>query len=160
MAASRRAEHRSDITARNRRKSAAPANAELEQGPAAHGRSGPGHGARQAAIGSSRRFYHRHELRTPLNSIIGFTGILLQGLAGTLNEEQQKQMRMVQSSSRHLLALINDVLDMSKIEAGQLMLAPAAFDLRAAIEKSVQVVLPMADKRHRRNMEMPPMWPR
>ncbi len=63
-----------------------------------------------------------HELRTPLNSIIGFTGILLQGLAGALNQEQQKQMSMVQNSARHLLALINDVLDISKIEAGELVL--------------------------------------
>lgn len=52
-----------------------------------------------------------HELRTPLNSIIGFTGILLQGLAGPLNTEQRKQLDMVRTSSRHLLSLINDVLD-------------------------------------------------
>jgi len=61
-----------------------------------------------------------HELRTPLNSIIGFTGIILQGLAGELNEEQQKQLGMVYTSSKHLLALINDLLDISKIESGEL----------------------------------------
>ena len=76
-----------------------------------------------------------HELRTPLNSIIGFTGIILQGLAGPLNPEQSKQLEMVRSSSRHLLALINDVLDISKIEAGQLEVASEPFDLRASIDK-------------------------
>jgi signal transduction histidine kinase/ABC-type amino acid transport substrate-binding protein len=88
-----------------------------------------------------------HELRTPLNSIIGFTGIMLQGLTGPLNEEQLKQMTMVQGSARHLLALINDVLDISKIEAGQFELSIASFDLRSSIEKMVKLVSPLAEKK-------------
>jgi PAS domain S-box-containing protein len=86
-----------------------------------------------------------HELRTPLNSIIGFTGIMLQGLAGDLNEEQAKQLGMVRTSARHLLALVNDVLDISKIEAGQLEVAAAEFDLRASIEKVIELVRPQAE---------------
>jgi signal transduction histidine kinase len=85
-----------------------------------------------------------HELRTPLNSIIGFTGIVLQRLAGPLNEEQAKQLGMVRDSSRHLLALINDVLDLSKIEAGQLSLAARPFDLSASINKISAMVGTMA----------------
>jgi signal transduction histidine kinase len=88
-----------------------------------------------------------HELRTPLNSIIGFTGIMLQGLAGPLNPEQKKQMTMVQNSSRHLLALINDVLDISKIEAGQLDLSIASFELKPSVEKTVKLVMPLAEKK-------------
>ena len=88
-----------------------------------------------------------HELRTPLNSIIGFTGIMLQGLAGPLNPEQHKQMSMVQGSARHLLALINDVLDISKIEAGQLTLSITSFELKASIEKVVKQVSPLAEKK-------------
>lgn len=88
-----------------------------------------------------------HELRTPLNSILGFTGMLLQGLPGPLNPEQLKQLGMVQSSARHLLALINDVLDVSKIEAGQLELRLAPYDLRASIQKVVQSMIPFAERK-------------
>jgi len=88
-----------------------------------------------------------HELRTPLNSIIGFTGILAQGLAGPLNDEQAKQLGMVRGSARHLLALINDVLDISKIEAGQLDVRAEPFNLPALVESAVATILPMAGKK-------------
>jgi signal transduction histidine kinase len=86
-------------------------------------------------------------LRTPLNSIIGFTGIVLQGLAGPLNAEQTKQLGMVRGSARHLLELINDVLDISKIEAGQLEVRAEPFDLAASLERVVASVKPLAEQR-------------
>ena len=88
-----------------------------------------------------------HELRTPLNSILGFTGIVLKGMAGPLNPEQVKQLGMVQGSARHLLDLINDVLDISKIEAGQLEVRCLPFDLRASVERVTGSVLPFAEKK-------------
>lgn len=86
-----------------------------------------------------------HELRTPLNSIIGFTGIITQELAGPVTAEQRKQLDMVRSSARHLLALVNDVLDISKIEAGQLEVARDPFDLRASIDKVIDLLRPLTD---------------
>ena len=63
-----------------------------------------------------------HELRTPLNAIIGFTGTLLMKLPGPLTPEQHKQLSIIQSSARHLLSLINDILDLAKVESGKLEL--------------------------------------
>lgn len=86
-----------------------------------------------------------HELRTPLNSIIGFSGVLEQGLAGPLNDEQKKQLGMISDSAEHLLALINDVLDISKIEAGQLKVEAGAVEVRPLVEKAVRTVKPLAE---------------
>ena len=88
-----------------------------------------------------------HELRTPLNSIIGFTGILLMGLVGPLTSEQEKQLNMVQDSARHLLELINEVLDISKIEAGQIEFARDQVDMRTTIQRSLDKIAPLAAKK-------------
>lgn len=85
-----------------------------------------------------------HEIRTPLNSIIGFSGILLQERAGALNEEQKKQIGMVQSSGRHLLSLINDILDLSRIEAGQVTVNYESFNIHEIIEEVLGLQRPYA----------------
>jgi PAS domain S-box-containing protein len=76
-----------------------------------------------------------HELRTPLNSIIGFTGIILMGMSGPISDVQKKQLTMVKGSANHLLSLINDVIDVSKIETGKVELTIETFDLSALAEE-------------------------
>lgn len=88
-----------------------------------------------------------HELRTPLNSIIGFTGLILMGMAGEINEEQRKQLTMVQNSANHLLSLINDILDISKIESDKLELSIEKFDLKEAMEEIISSIEPLASKK-------------
>jgi signal transduction histidine kinase len=80
-----------------------------------------------------------HELRTPLNGIIGFSEILVDGKVGALNATQKEYLGDVLASGRHLLRLINGVLDLSKIEAGRMDLLPETFVLRAAIDEACAV---------------------
>jgi len=134
--------HASELEARVRERTEALANANRELLEAKH--------AAESADRLKSAFLATmsHELRTPLNSIIGFTGIILQGLAGPLNDEQNKQLGMVRDSARHLLALINDVLDISKIEANELVMANERFDLRDSIAKVTAITQPLAQKKN------------
>jgi len=84
-----------------------------------------------------------HELRTPLNSIIGFTGIILMGMSGEISDLQKKQLGMVKKSANHLLELINDVIDVSKIEAGKTDLTIESFDL-SELAREVEEVFDVA----------------
>jgi signal transduction histidine kinase len=88
-----------------------------------------------------------HELRTPLNGILGFTGTLLMGLPGPLNDEQTKQLRTVQSSGKHLLSLINDLLDLAKIESGKRELKIEPINGRDLLEEVAVGLRPFADKK-------------
>ncbi|MDR3719665.1 MAG: PAS domain S-box protein [Bryobacteraceae bacterium] len=88
-----------------------------------------------------------HELRTPLNSIIGFTSLLRRGLAGPVNDEQVKQLGIVHSSASHLLGLINDLLDVSRIEAGRADLQHEPFDFVEVVNEVALVLKPMADRK-------------
>ena len=81
-----------------------------------------------------------HELRTPLNAVIGFSEVLLQRMFGELNDKQDEYLKDIYASGQHLLSLINDILDLSKIEAGRTELTPAPFHLPSALENAVTLV--------------------
>ena len=85
-----------------------------------------------------------HELRTPLNAIIGFTGALLMKLPGPLTEEQERQLTTIRSSARHLLSLINDILDVAKIEAGKVTLSLAPVHCQQLVGEVADTLRPLA----------------
>jgi signal transduction histidine kinase len=88
-----------------------------------------------------------HELRTPLNAIIGFSEVLLERMFGEVNEKQNEYLQDILSSGRHLLSLINDILDLSKIEAGRMELQLTTFDLPQALEGALTLVRERATRR-------------
>jgi signal transduction histidine kinase len=88
-----------------------------------------------------------HELRTPLNAIIGFSEVLSERMFGELNEKQEEYLKDIYTSGQHLLSLINDILDLSKIEAGRMELEVADFDLPAIINNALTLVRERAGRR-------------
>ncbi|MCM2265892.1 MAG: ATP-binding protein, partial [Desulfuromonadales bacterium] len=87
-----------------------------------------------------------HELRTPLNSIIGFSEVLHDQMFGQINEKQQEYVNNILTSGRHLLSLINDILDLSKVESGKMELELSTFLLRAALDASMMMLMERAQK--------------
>ncbi|SHN41141.1 Signal transduction histidine kinase [Duganella sacchari] len=89
-----------------------------------------------------------HELRTPLNAIIGFTGALLMKLPGPLTPEQDKQLNTIRTSARHLLSLINDILDVAKIEAGKVTLELETVQCQEVVKDVVDTLRPLAAQKN------------
>ena len=92
-----------------------------------------------------------HELRTPLNAIIGFSEVLAEKYFGELNEKQAEYTLDIHDSGKHLLALINDILDLSKIEAGHLELSPAVVDMRGLADSAI---VQMAERAQQRGVKL------
>jgi PAS domain S-box-containing protein len=86
-----------------------------------------------------------HELRTPLNSIIGFSDILLSGLAGDLDDEQRRQLQMIRDSGGHLLSIVNDILDLARVDVGKMELTLQDTDLPTLVKESLENLRPLAD---------------
>ena len=89
-----------------------------------------------------------HELRTPLNSVIGFSDILTERIVGPLNDKQSRYIENISSSGKHLLNLINDILDISKIEAGKMDLYYEVFDASQAVSEVISILNPLAAKKN------------
>jgi protein-histidine pros-kinase len=105
--------------------------------------------ALEAASSAKDRFLASmsHELRTPLNSILGFSGTLLMDLAGPLNPEQRKQLTIVEANGRHLLSIINDLLDLAKIESGKVELHFEPVRCREVLHEVARSLLPLAERK-------------
>src|SRR5262249_48494598 len=88
-----------------------------------------------------------HELRTPLNAIIGFSEVLSERMFGELNEKQEEYLKDIYASGTHLLSLINDIIDLSKIEAGRMELELSDFDLPTALDSALMLVRERAGRR-------------
>jgi len=88
-----------------------------------------------------------HELRTPLNAILGFTGTILMRLPGPLTPDQEKQLRTIQSSAQHLLSLINDLLDLAKIESGKVEIKYETVNCQDVLEEVTTALRPLAEKK-------------
>jgi signal transduction histidine kinase len=89
-----------------------------------------------------------HELRTPLNSVIGFTELLMRQKPGPLNDKQIRFLKHIDEAARHLLQLINDILDLSRIEAGRIELNRERFDIRESLAEVLSVIKPLAGIKH------------
>lgn len=100
-----------------------------------------------------------HELRTPLNSIIGFSGMILDGVSGSLNEEQRDGLTRVNRAGKHLLALVSDVIDISKIESGRVEVNPENFSLEEVVENAIGNVQPDLIAKGLEVTRDAPSWP-
>src|SRR5262249_32366752 len=88
-----------------------------------------------------------HELRTPLNAVIGFSEVLSERMFGELNEKQEEYAKDIHASGQHLLSLINDILDLSKIEAGKMELELSEFDMPMTIDNALMLIRERAARR-------------
>jgi signal transduction histidine kinase len=89
-----------------------------------------------------------HELRTPLNSILGFTDVMLEGLDGALTDYMNNDLRLIQKNGQHLLHLINDVLDMAKIESGRMNLHPERFTVHSVLDEVTNITSTLASEKN------------